>query len=139
LLAAAYVGAVMVVLGRAASGRATAGDVALALALATALVTAAGRLSELAGYGLRAVTAAGHYSWLEDQAQPDAGAPPTVPAPSRLRHGIDLENVTFAYGGSGRAALRDVTLHLPAGAVVAIVGENGAGKTTLVKILGGMY
>ena len=37
------------------------------------------------------------------------------------------------------SVLDDVDLHLPAGAVVAIVGENGAGKTTLVKLLAGMY
>jgi ATP-binding cassette subfamily B protein len=35
--------------------------------------------------------------------------------------------------------LEDVDLELPAGAVVAIVGENGAGKTTLVKLLSRMY
>ena len=35
--------------------------------------------------------------------------------------------------------LEDVSLTLPAGAVVAIVGENGAGKTTLVKLLAKMY
>ena len=35
--------------------------------------------------------------------------------------------------------LDDVSLSLPAGAVVAIVGENGAGKTTLVKLLAKMY
>ena len=35
--------------------------------------------------------------------------------------------------------LDDVSLTLPAGAVVAIVGENGAGKTTLVKLLAKMY
>jgi ATP-binding cassette subfamily B protein len=35
--------------------------------------------------------------------------------------------------------LEDVSMTLPAGAVVAIVGENGAGKTTLVKLLSKMY
>jgi ATP-binding cassette subfamily B protein len=35
--------------------------------------------------------------------------------------------------------LRDVSLHLPAGKVVALVGENGAGKTTLVKLLTRFY
>ena len=36
-------------------------------------------------------------------------------------------------------ALRDVSLVLPAGSVVALVGENGAGKTTLVKLLAKLY
>ena len=35
--------------------------------------------------------------------------------------------------------LDDVSLHLPAGAVVAVVGENGAGKSTLVKLLSKLY
>jgi ATP-binding cassette subfamily B protein len=47
--------------------------------------------------------------------------------------------VSFAYPGSSRMVLDDVSLSLPAGAVVAIVGENGAGKTTLVKLLARMY
>ena len=41
--------------------------------------------------------------------------------------------------GTSRVVLDDVSLSLPAGAVVAIVGENGAGKTTLVKLLAKMY
>ena len=54
-------------------------------------------------------------------------------------HGIRLEHVSFAYPGTSRLVLDDVSLTLPAGAVVAIVGENGAGKTTLVKLLSKMY
>src|SRR5262249_38831716 len=61
------------------------------------------------------------------------------PVPNVLRHGIRLEHVSFAYPGAGRRVLEDVSLFLPAGAVVAIVGENGAGKTTLVKLLAKMY
>jgi ATP-binding cassette subfamily B protein len=47
--------------------------------------------------------------------------------------------VSFAYPGTSRLVLDDVSLLLPAGSVVAIVGENGAGKTTLVKLLAKMY
>ena len=43
------------------------------------------------------------------------------------------------YPGTDDACSRDVDLHLPAGATVAIVGENGAGKTTLVKLLCRFY
>ena len=62
-----------------------------------------------------------------------------VTVPDRLVDGIRLEHVSFAYPGADRLALQDVTLHLPAGAVVAVVGENGAGKSTLVKLLAKMY
>ncbi|MCO6003794.1 ATP-binding cassette domain-containing protein [Actinoallomurus purpureus] len=45
----------------------------------------------------------------------------------------------FRYPGEGEDVLHDLTVDLPAGATVAIVGENGAGKTTLAKLLTGMY
>ena len=61
------------------------------------------------------------------------------PAPDRITDGIHLEHVSFAYPGSERLVLDDVDLTLPAGAVVAIVGENGAGKSTLVKLLAKLY
>jgi ATP-binding cassette subfamily B protein len=47
--------------------------------------------------------------------------------------------VSFAYPGTHKLVLDDITLTLPARAVVAIVGENGAGKSTLVKLLAKMY
>jgi ATP-binding cassette subfamily B protein len=47
--------------------------------------------------------------------------------------------VSFAYPGTERRVLEGVDLTLPAGAVVALVGENGAGKTTLVKLLARLY
>ena len=50
-----------------------------------------------------------------------------------------FEHVSFAYPGTDRLVLDDVSLDLPAGTVVAIVGENGAGKTTLVKLLAKLY
>src|SRR5699024_4854512 len=56
-----------------------------------------------------------------------------------MSSGITVENVSFGHPGTDRRVLEDVTLRLPAGAVVAVVGENGAGKSTLVKLLAKMY
>lgn len=139
LFCAAFVGAVVVVLREAAAGRATPGDVALTLGLAAAVVAAAVRVSSLAASVLRLRTVAEHYYWLKEQATASVAAGTGVAAPDRLEHGIDLDGVSFTYGDTDRPALSDVSLQLPAGAVVAIVGENGAGKTTLVKLLCGMY
>lgn len=53
---------------------------------------------------------------------------------------IRFENVTFRYpGASDKDALSEVSLALPTGKIVALVGENGSGKTTLVKLLAGLY
>ncbi|WP_425586584.1 ABC transporter ATP-binding protein [Streptomyces ziwulingensis] len=53
---------------------------------------------------------------------------------------IRFENVTFRYpGDAARPALDDVSLSLPMGRIIALVGENGSGKTTLVKLLAGLY
>jgi ATP-binding cassette subfamily B protein len=77
-------------------------------------------------------------AWLEDYATAfNESADASVPVV--LTKGIRLDNVYFTYPGATRAALENVSLNLPAGTVVAIVGENGAGKTTLIKLLCGLY
>jgi ATP-binding cassette subfamily B protein len=77
-------------------------------------------------------------AWLEDYAASFA-ANADLPVPVRLAQGVRFEHVSFAYPGTERLVLDDVNLQLPAGAVVALVGENGAGKTTLVKLLARLY
>src|SRR5207237_9074071 len=77
-------------------------------------------------------------AWLEDYAAAVA-ARADVPVPMELRRGIRLEHLSFAYPGTDRLVLEDVSLELPAGRVLAIVGENGAGKTTLIKLLAKLY
>ncbi|PYR10902.1 MAG: multidrug ABC transporter ATP-binding protein [Acidobacteria bacterium] len=77
-------------------------------------------------------------AWLEDYAA-SVAASGDLPVPATLGRGIRLDHVSFAYPGTSRLVLDDVSAMLPAGSVVAIVGENGAGKTTLVKLIAKMY
>src|ERR1700748_2600990 len=56
--------------------------------------------------------------------------------PERDRTAVRLEKVSRLYGNF--AALRDVSLTLPAGSSVVLLGENGAGKSTLLRVIAGL-
>ncbi|MGI8698318.1 MAG: ABC transporter ATP-binding protein [Mycobacteriales bacterium] len=132
----AYVGGVVFV----SSGlQRPAGDVLLVLAAGARLSSYIGATVGEIGF-LRGIWLDGsrRLVWLEQYAAALV-ADADTPVPSRLRDGIRLEGVSFAYPGTERLVLDDVSVHLPAGAVVAVVGENGAGKSTLVKLLCKLY
>jgi ATP-binding cassette subfamily B protein len=132
----AYVGAIVFV----SSGlQAPAGDVLLVLAAGSRLSGYIGATVGEIGF-LRGIWLDGsrRLAWLEDHAAAVA-ASADQPAPARLAEGIRLEGVSFAYPGTDRLVLDGVDVTLPAGSVVALVGENGAGKTTLVKLLCKLY
>jgi ATP-binding cassette subfamily B protein len=136
LFGTAYVGAVAWV---AAGPGAAAGDVLLVLAagsrLSAYIGATVGEIGFLRGFWM---DGSRRLAWLEDYAASHT-ASADLPVPDVLHHGIRLEHVSFAYPGTSRPVLDDVSLSLPAGSVVAIVGENGAGKSTLVKLLAKMY
>jgi len=132
----AYVGAVVFV----SSGlRAPASSVLLVLAagarLSAYISATVGEIGFLRGFWM---DGSRRLAWLEDYAA-SVAASGDLPVPAVLHRGIRLEHVSFSYPGTSRMVLDDVSVTLPAGAVVAIVGENGAGKTTLVKLLAKMY
>jgi ATP-binding cassette subfamily B protein len=140
LFLAGLAGTVMLMLWRAANGLATPGQVVMTIYLGQQLIASVVEpVRTVAGLGetLRAV---GRVLWLEDYARGERDARPgRDPAPERLEEGIVFDRVSFRYPGTERWTLRDVSFRIPAGAVVALVGENGAGKTTLVKLLCRMY
>lgn len=55
------------------------------------------------------------------------------------RPSLVLEGVSYRYPGTDQDAIEHVSLRLPQGEIVALVGENGAGKTTLAKVAAGLY
>jgi ATP-binding cassette subfamily B protein len=69
---------------------------------------------------------------------PSAIVPPGKPHPMPEGHGhVVFENVTFCYGDE--PILRDLTLDIPPGTNVALVGATGSGKSTLIKLLPRFY
>jgi ATP-binding cassette subfamily B protein len=132
----AYVGAVVFV---SSYLRAPASSVLLVLAAGARLSgyigATVGEIGFLRGFWM---DGSRRLAWLEDYAA-SVAASGDLPAPQALHQGVRFEHVSFAYPGTSRVVLENVSLRLPAGAVVAIVGENGAGKTTLVKLLAKMY
>jgi len=132
----AYVGAVVFV----SSGLRAPASAALLVLAAGARLSAyigatVGEIGFLRGFWM---DGSRRLAWLEDYAA-SVAASGDLPLPAALRRGVRLDHVSFAYPGTSRVVLDDVSVTLPAGAVVAIVGENGAGKTTLVKLLAKMY
>jgi len=136
IFGAAYVGAIVFV---ARGLAAPAGQVLLVLAagarLSAYVGATVGELGFLRGFWM---DGSRRLAWLEDYARAVADGADRPP-PTGLQRGVQFEHVSFAYPGTSRLVLDDVSLELPAGAVVAVVGENGAGKSTLVKLLAKMY
>lgn len=138
VFAVGYIGAVLLVVSQAAAGQRSVGDVVLAVTLAAQVnqqvaagLALAQQLQRLAGVFTR-------FRWLRDFVTANAPAGRLMP-PDALTDGIRCDDVSFSYPGTDGTVLRDVSLHLPAGTTVAIVGENGAGKSTLIKLLCGFY
>ena len=135
IFGAAYVGAIVFVSSVLHS---KVGDVLLVVAAGSQLSQFLGQTASQADFLRWCIEAAQRLAWLEDYAA-SRSVGSDLAAPKRLERGIVLEHVSFRYPGTDREVLQDIDLELPAGAVIAIVGENGAGKTTLVKLLCRFY
>lgn len=74
----------------------------------------------------------------ETPAVTDPPAPKSVPAAGEVHGEIALREVHFGYR-DGQSVLSGLSLHIPAGQTVALVGSTGAGKSTIAKLIARFY
>ena len=139
IFAVGFVVGVAVVTIRATQGHAGAGEVVLAVTLVQRAQTQVGQAANAIAQLLTMGRAAHRLIWLEDHAAAQPRSEVVRAVPERLERGIALDHVSFQYPGTAATILDDISVNIPAGASVALVGENGAGKTTIIKLLTAMY
>jgi ATP-binding cassette subfamily B protein len=79
------------------------------------------------------------FEYLDLPIEVDEPALPVPIDPARVAGHVRIEDVTFAYPGSDTAAVAGVTLDIPAGRTLALVGETGSGKSTLAALVARLY
>jgi ATP-binding cassette, subfamily B, bacterial len=119
------------------SGLISVGDLVIVMSYMAQLYSPVETLGKKAGEFQEHLTGAERVFSLLDQ-EPDVSESPRARPLRRALGDVRFEHVSFSYDGD-RPALRDLSLHVRAGASVGIAGATGAGKTTLVNLLNRFY
>ena len=138
----AYAGAILLMVRAGLAGDASLGLIVAAVAVTSQITGQVQSLLTLTFWTLESLRAVRAFlDVVADGAVERAAVVPAAPVtvPARLDGGIKVEGLSFQYWNRDQPSLHDINLELPAGAVVALVGENGAGKSTFVKMLSGLY
>ncbi len=104
-------------------------------------------VSRLVSLGRRLQLAEGEVGLLDDvlRARPELperlAEEEEVPALPRLKltGALELQGITFGYSPMDSPVVKDISLVLPPGGCVAVVGRTGSGKSTLTKLISGLY
>jgi ABC-type multidrug transport system fused ATPase/permease subunit len=119
-------------------GRLTIGEFSAFYAYLLMLLSPMRTLGISLGLAQRATAAGARVYQILDR-EPRVTSAPDAPAlPPGSGH-VELRDVSLRYEGSQREAVRDVSLDIPAGTTVALVGATGSGKTTLVQLIPRLY
>ena len=92
------------------------------------------KLSRLSN-SMEQALAAAHHVWEVMDEHAEIREKPEAVELLPLSREIELRDVSFGYANESRSVLRDVNLRIPAGSMIALVGESGGGKSTLTKLL----
>lgn len=113
------------------------GQVMASVNYMTQILFALGRVTVILNTAVRALASSGRIGtvFAEIPAQKVA----EVPLRPHLKGAISFDNVSFAYAGSGRAALSGVSFSIQPGETIGIIGPTGSGKTTLVNLVPRFY
>jgi len=79
------------------------------------------------------------FEYLDLPIEVDEPAHPVPIDPARVEGHVRFSDVTFAYPGSDTAAVAGITMDVPAGSTLALVGETGSGKSTLAALAARLY
>jgi ABC-type multidrug transport system fused ATPase/permease subunit len=132
--------AVVLVVGgrRVVNGSLSIGDFTAFYAYLLRLLSPMRSLGMLLGMAQRATASGARLFEIIDRT-PRIVAPPGAPALPEGSGAVRFDHVTLRYEGQDVPALHDVTIDIPAGRTVALVGATGSGKTTLVQLLSRLY
>lgn len=133
---AAYAAVLLVGASRVAEGEMTAGVLAAFFLLLGQFYGPVQQLSGIVDSWQQATASGKHINELlategAENVEPSSAAPASG--------ALHLEALTFRYPESQQPALDNLSLTIPEGTVVAVVGRSGAGKSTLIKLLAGLY
>jgi ABC-type bacteriocin/lantibiotic exporter with double-glycine peptidase domain len=140
-LSALRIGSPLIVLvvgaHRVLSGDVTLGEMLALNALAVGFLDP---LSQLVSTAFQLQLLGSYLERIDDvlRTDPEQEAGSAAPA-GRLGGRITLDRVSFGYGRLAPRVLSDVSVEVPAGSFVALVGASGAGKSTLASLLVGLY